>query len=388
MLAAMVPLACLIAPARGQEAAEPIGDVLVTPALTPQAGETLEPAGEWSGRHVEGGAGLYFMRPFFESNPAYSASSSRYSNPYPLPLMPPVLASLAPSGGVPANVQYTLQKDFSTDFEVAPRVWLGYVSPCGFGVRGRYWYYHEGSSETAVNAAGPEFTQSIVTSATVQGLSVVSYREGAQVPNGPEPVDILGFGRNLDMHVADLEVTRDTQAGSWYFLFSVGARYAHLTQHYNVFFASPNMPNIYADDLNSDVLLSEHTFSGAGPTAAIEVRRPAVFGFALYAGARGSILFGTTEQQASLASFSYFATPTMLIPSRAANYSSVCASHDDVLPVAELEAGFEWSHQWGRVRPFLQTGLVAQSWFGAGSASSTTGNFGLLGLSVLTGLDF
>jgi hypothetical protein len=53
-----------------------------------------------------------------------------------------------------------------------------------------------------------------------------------------------------------------------------------------------------------------------------------------------------------------------------------------------LEMGAEYSRTWGAVRPFFRTGLVAQTWFDAGSASNLDGNLGFLGLSVTAGLNY
>src|SRR5262249_49566975 len=72
---------------------------------------------------------------------------------------------------------------------------------------------------------------------------------------------------------------------------------------------------------------------------------------------------------------------------------------DDFVPSAEGEIGIEWSRDVGRLRPFIQAGVVGQGWFNA--LTNNNGNsgipptyvngnglLGLLGISITGGLSF
>jgi hypothetical protein len=173
-------------------------------------------------------------------------------------------------------------------------------------------------------------------------------------------------------------------------LFSGGVRYAHLSQNFDARLVSHDFgPEI-------DLLRSGHNFSGAGPTLALEARRPiGNTRFAIYGDVRGSLLFGEASQRVYLLN-------TFQGPFGPITYSSqVRWNHDTFLPVGEMELGAEYSQLFGGVgnvlrqlhgKPplsaFIRTGLVAHSWFGAGSASSDGGNLGFLGLEVTAGLDY
>ena len=141
-----------------------------------------------------------------------------------------------------------------------------------------------------------------------------------------------------------------------------------------------------------DFLQSGHNFNGVGPLAGLEAHR--LLGssrFALYGSARGAILFGHRSQRASLSSQlvgEYIIAGSPNIPFSGAFLETQKSAGSQVLPVAELEFGVEWARNWGRFQLFSQTALVSQAWFDAGNASSTDGNLGFFGLSVVAGVGF
>ena len=97
----------------------------------------------------------------------------------------------------------------------------------------------------------------------------------------------------LQLDVWDFEADQALDFGYWTMLFSGGLRYAHLAQNYNAFLLASatnvNNGNLFNE---SGGITSGHSFNGAGPTIALEVmRKLGDSGFALYAGARGAVLF-------------------------------------------------------------------------------------------------
>ena len=127
-------------------------------------------------------------------------------------------------------------------------------------------------------------------------------------------------------------------------LLAGGLRLASLDQTYNAY-------------THGEALLSSSVFSGIGPTLGLEARRNlGGTGISLYGSARGSILFGSAHQIAT-------------IPDR----TNVANDHRDIgMPVAEAELGLEYGRTVGTSRFFGQIALVGQEWFGAGGASRSS----------------
>jgi hypothetical protein len=317
----------------------------------------------WGG-HFLAGAGVYFVKPYFQNNPAFFARTTT--------------STFGPN--TDTFVTSTTQYDFCWDLNATPVVWLGYVSECGWGVRARWWLFDQ---ERAFSVVGDRNTT--IFSAAPAGLSIPSF---FVIPNAP-----MSLSSNLRLDVWDFEAIRETEVGRWGLLFSAGFRYAHLSQNYRAFqafqgeFNPPPGVLIPSFSLHEvDRLSSGHNFNGAGPTLALEAKRPlGNSGFALFANLRGAMLFGESKRQVDLVTQT---GPFGQTTFTSVGISDVHSVRDTVLPVAELEMGVEYSRTWGAVRPFLRTGLVAQTWFDAGSASSLAGDLGFLGLSVTAGLNY
>lgn len=337
--------------------------------------------------HFEAGAGVLLLRPFFTSNPAFTAKITRSSTT---------------SGETTSNTCIA-PMDFCSDLEAAPLVWLGYVSDSGLGLRGRWWQLHASSGIDALNSDTSGDTT--ITSATAGGLSVASpgaLLKGRTFPppllalslpvgvvqfrRPPLGADALDFESNLNLQVWDVEATQDVRLGHWSLLVCGGMRYAHLSQDYNVFrFNSATNPMNSVLNQDFSTLLSGHNFSGAGPLVGIEAWRPLGFihGLALYGSARGAILFGTARQRATLVG-----TTSGDPLGNSTTTSDSTTVRDTFLPVLELELGAQYTVEVGRLHPFLRVGVESQTWWGAGNASSMGGNLGLLGMTGTAGFDF
>jgi hypothetical protein len=256
------------------------------------------------------------------------------------------------------------------------------------GVRARWWLFNQESATSAVSDSNTR-----IISAAPAGLSI----ESPQTTTSGL-IQILNFGNTpmfvnstLRLEVWDFEATGEAEVGRWALLFSGGFRYAHLSQNYNAFQISRRgfnpLGGLFIPSFNfqqTDLLSSGHNFNGAGPTVGLEAKRPlGNSGLALFANLRGAMLFGRSKLEVDQST----STPGFVlgVPGVIATAASV---RDTVLPVAELEMGAEFSRTWGAVRPFIRTGLLAQTWFDAGSASRMDGNLGFLGLSVTAGLNY
>jgi hypothetical protein len=279
-----------------------------------------------------GGVGVHVLRPRWNNNPAYVVSQSTVD-------------------GVTPAISSLVQTDFEWDTEVAPLIWLGIRCGNDFGVRTRYWRFDEdvdagvinnevaGSSEVVIDSAGP-------LGITVGGFDALD-----------ESGDRLDVESDLRIDVWDLELTQEYRFYDWSFLLAGGVRYGRIEQNYDATAYFPtSAPNTLVQ------LRSNHSIDGIGPTAAVEVRRGLCPRLALYGSARGSLLFGTNEQEASR-----LAT----VGGTLAGVAQARNEQDDVLPVVELELGGEWFYDCNSGRWLVQAGVFSQTWFGAGNAANS-----------------
>jgi hypothetical protein len=253
------------------------------------------------------GVGLYFIMPFYTSNPAF----------------------------ISQNISGKMtQTEFGQTINAAPLVWLGFTFDNGWGVRVR-WFDYESSTHTGATADG-NTAYSPAGTATSLGNFGSTDAKGA----------IITAGNRLSMNVFDIEATETWNSGRWYFLASAGIRYAHIGQDY---FFSDN------DILNGQFISASNSFTGAGPTVSLDFRRQIYdTNFFLYGSVRGSILFGASHQS----------TTSTVPPIPDPN-----ASSGIVVPVGEIEIGAEWCRCIGRGKVFAQIAFVGQCWWGVGNAS-------------------
>jgi len=282
-----------------------------------------------------GGAGVYYLRPYWESNPAFSTS---------------VASGIGPVGGVVGN-DFVIQneEDFDYDYKVAPYAWVGYVSESGLGVRARGFYYDYNAN--SITLRDESDTLGFITAAPL-GLGI--FTEG-----GVGLGESLTIDSSLRLMYIDLEVSQQFQVGAWWLLLSGGARWAQISQNYDASLDDS------LGDLQTVSLRSGHNFRGFGPTAAFEARRPFYSGFALFGSVRGSVLLGKHRQNAFLRSFDAnndFDSAVL--------FSS--ADENTTMPVAELELGLEYGRQIRGARLFVQASVVNHTWFNAGNATNSS----------------
>jgi hypothetical protein len=199
----------------------------------------------------------------------------------------------------------------SWNFESAPRFWLGYTNADGLGVRARYFDFdHDAIGSTAAGTG--IFRQTVESGLKVSAL--------------------------------DLEVTQSARLGLTWLNAGGGLRYAETSLSASV------VDNFgFTHD-------STASFHGIGPTVFLEATRPIGNGnFALFATARGSLLFGDARQRV---------TETFPIPS--GNFSeSLVASQ--VVTVGELQLGGQWQRSTRYGTFFARSAFEAQAWSGAGN---------------------
>jgi hypothetical protein len=275
--------------------------------------------------HLLAGVGLYAMEAHYDSNMAYGIQGTANRSTGPIP----------PGS---AGTRVAERVDIDQHMVVAPQVWLGFLSDDGLGARVRYWYFREGTNQAFNGGSGTSGTvnSTLIFSAAPLGLSLI---------NGTSTMVATS---KLQLQVVDAEGMLNLNAAKWDILFSGGVRFAQIDQAYNAF----------VPQRGDNTLLSSNTFSGAGPTLALELHRPICSCLSLYGTVRYSLVFGSGQQQAS-------------IPDQ--NAVAQDLRHVGI-GIAELELGLEYKHVVGRYQLFGQLAVVGQNWSGAGSASRSSVN--------------
>lgn len=187
-----------------------------------------------SGSGLVGGAEMLFLR-------AYGGSYDRFAH----------------------SLMYNLQTP-SNEYKISPRLWLGYVNPSGFGVRGRWFQY-----DHTLNA----------------GTDTLSYQD--------EFEEVATVGRNrLNVYAVDVDLMQRVDLGCWNVNAGAGLRVGGVTRRTT---KDSYYENIWGDEYEESST-HQSRFEGIGPTVFAELKRPIMgTGFSLIANARGSLLFGESK---------------------------------------------------------------------------------------------
>jgi hypothetical protein len=322
--------------------------------------------------HVFAEAGFNMVHSYFTHNPG-------------------LLFTTKPATG-PAVTYPGANLDYRMNF--APRVTLGVLRDDGWGVRGSWWQLEAGTTT-------PLLISKDATLRTL-GSSVPVFGVPGFTSPGPVAQQLKIFGdliaANNDLHVAvfDLELFRNFRTDCWSFLVGGGARYGYLGQGYHAYRTNSGTAKSGTTTVNlltdSDVVNSGRNFGGVGPTGVFEVRRRlGGTGFSLYGLARGSVLFGPDRLQSYQRTvLNQQTTVGSAAPKTVASSIGFQGGQrgENTIPMADFEAGVDWTRQFGHVLMFVQAGLVNQTWFDSGSATSTSGDTGFFGLRFTAGLNY
>jgi len=312
------------------------------PAAVSVAEETLQAGTPIRANRFRTGGGAMYLKPYFDTNPAFARAFNVQN---------------AGSG-----TTSTTQENFNWSYGWAPLGWIEYGVADGLGLRGRFWQFYGSPMVRNVTndfvAGTLDSTQ--VVSAFPLGLGITSNPAGA----GAGFNDQLSFRSSLGMQTYDLEATRDFRGSFIWVSMAAGGRYVETTQSYDASLRStPAVPG--AASVATD-LYSSHHYSGFGGTVFLEVGMPLLESrWSVYANGRGSMIFGTQKESASL--------NTVTVPPGGVTTTQLLtayAQQDRLLPITELEVGTEYFLRWGRSEWFARAGLIHQVWFGAGNAAN------------------
>lgn len=245
---------------------------------------------------------------------------------------------------------------FAFDYEVSPRVWLGYEGSEGVGVRASYWQYDHSAHPVAM-------TPALGNAATAQAVTVIF----PATITAALPGDTLTANNRLQLQTIDLEGTSRVHIGEIALLGGAGIRYARMDQSTT---AAVTNSGVVTQQLNWS-----RRFEGVGPTFSAELRRPlGSWGLDFVSNARGAILFGNKD-------LSRFVSPGSL------STPPVVSLHDasDVSGMGLAGLGIEWNrhlHRYGTT--FVRGTYEGQLWTDAGSPTLTF--LGFEGFTLALGL--
>jgi hypothetical protein len=314
------------------------------------------------GRFIAG-AGFLLIQPRWENNKAFG-----------------LLIANQTDGFTSTSVGFT---NFDYDYELAPRVWGGWVGCDGFGVRGSFWFLDQSANAETVTLQNPGVGESLLLLPTLPGLEAL----GTPVATLGDLPLTLKVENDLELHTLDLEATQILESCGWAFQLSGGARYSRILQTYRASGLQLDDAEIAPGvvDPQSFSAVASNRFEGIGPTVSAEARRALGYGISVFGNVRGSLLFGTSRRESTVAESATNLATGNFEPVSATSGSE---SNEDVLPVGEVEVGAEWSYNTCSHRYFIQTGWVGQVYHNLGSATDNNGNLGFTGLSLSAGIQF
>ncbi len=316
---------------------------------------------------IEGG--FYLIHPYFSQNPGFTTAAR--------------------------NTAATQTTDLRYEVDFSPQATLGFVSPCGWGFRTSWWYFDQDQH------ARPAFVQSTVSGPMVQSAPINGV-PGFSSPGSAAQTfgvfnDRFDFNDRLRLDVFDWEAIKDWRTDCWSLLAFGGARYTYLSQGYSAYRFNQGTARsgttTFTVREDSDAVTSGHGFSGVGLTGGGEVRRRlGATGLSIIGSVRGSVIFGAEQFD----SFQRTVENVQIAPTGSTSRTIATATlvqgpHEnrgDTLPMLDAEVGLDWSRSFRRALLFLRAGVVNETWFGAGTGTSESGDLGFFGMRVTAGIHY
>ena len=253
--------------------------------------------------------------------------------------------------------------DFSADYDLAPRVWLGYQFCSGLAARIRYWQFDHGLGGQALESTNDIYYESF--EAYGHGPYVDYFDAG-----GGEDL-VIQNGIKAD--VIDVDLTQDF---NW--------RHTRLTLGGGISYAGLRMDRSVAVTGWTGPEGGEYAtrFEGVGPTVLAELKRQVrESGFSIVGGVRGTILFG---REKSLARETYTwdswqgpVTDTTIFSRTADRCRAIVAASIGVQYDREIMTGTD---------AFVRLSWEGQYWNGFGSPVSHEGDLAFEGLGISLGI--
>jgi hypothetical protein len=326
--------------------------------------------------HFFADGGFYMVHSYFSQNPAFLVKGP---------------GTVGFRGNPPSDTF-----DYSVNF--APRVTLGVETATGWGIRASWLQLNE-STSTGIFPSNDKTLNTTVSSVPVFGVP------GFTVPSPvAKEFDVFHnnvvFNNHVRWTVWDAEAFKDFQFDRWSFLVGTGARYLYLSQEYRGASWNSGTAKLGAGKAittfklteDSEFLNSGRNFAGAGPTSFLELhRRIGQTRLSLYGSARGSVLFGdigTDSFQSTVVQGTIKPPKGKTTTVNTSTFELASTSRDHTLTMGDFEVGADWTQPYGRLLLLLRAGLVNQTIFNSGTATSSHGNVGQYGLRFTAGFNY
>jgi hypothetical protein len=317
-----------------------------------------------------GGASVLILAPTLQDNQAYAINSG-----------------LSPSRTASRDVV-----NFPSSVQAAPLIWLGWQFEADKGFRTRFFWFDALSTTPDLLFNPDQPTVSDRSLSAPPGLTSLPGQQQFLQPGS----SVLFVGGNTSdlsvssytrLYVLDFEYTYQRTGRRFDSVLTAGGRYLGCDQSYSAYAVATGIDSVSGDTKQETQSMSSlRNFSGGGPTASWLGRmRLGDSRLAAYAGLRGSLLAGSETSQINFVDNDFNVTTGRLETS---NGSVVADNAFGVLPIGEIDMGIEYGGAfWDRLW-FTRTGVVAQNYFGLGSANGSTGDFILLGAELAAGIRF
>jgi len=279
--------------------------------------------------------------------------------------MRPYLRAQPEIGLAVLDIEAVAGLSFDHDFEITPRLWMGFVGQCGLGVRARYWQYDHaanGSLDFSLEIEGEQMWEEEIA----------------------EVLDAIGICHDLEMHVFDIEATQDFNWCRAGITVGAGVRYARLQQNLSI-----GVDQILIEEpsaLNGDPFLFANLgsgFEGAGPTVSVDFRRRiGQSRFSVVGGLRESVLFVTTTKDLSVGGSlinGFNGENTALDDNE---FLRLNARNEEVRAITELRVGLEYERCMRCCTLLVHGGYEGQIWHSTGQALLNTADLGMHGISA------
>ncbi len=268
------------------------------------------------------------------------------------------------SGNVPFDQSFFVNgafvesaPSFDFDFEATPRVWFGYQTSNGHGIRARYWTFDGDSQLISLTdpANGPPDTVVRILGLVGSDLTVTS----TSAANTFFIAD-----QNLEMDVVDLEYTRRL-ARSWGdFYFSGGVRYVHYEQVTSI---TTNFQNSF--------MSSRFDLEGLGPSLGVELIVPTLSTIELFGSGRAAILLSDFDQRIESSDLGLLLA---VLTAQDRNHA---------VGAFEAELGIRAARQLGSgATLFAQGSVESQLWTELAHSRHDLANLGFFGLGAAMGV--
>ncbi len=216
----------------------------------------------------------------------------------------------------------------------APRVWIGYVCPSGWGIRGRFWELNTSSTSTQ---APVTLTQFGGTSSSLFNAYTTDIEVTRQLFYSPVGIALASFGvRNGGIRHAESQSVSGFGPTTGNFLMGSAA--------------------------------TSSQFYGTGLTGGLQLLRPFYQGsygnLGIFGGYQGSILWGNSAQAASAQALVGTGAATFIDNQpQPPNPSSI--TNPNTMYINELQLGLQWSKvlpRWRNNRAFARLVFEYQNW--------------------------